>query len=192
MTIWFYLNTDKLCYSCHDCLCLLHSASHTSILELFWEKAWLPRIQKATGSRWSWIEKRVHACLSPSPWEQIAFWIMLGQIMWNCCLKIDQLNAVSSDQKVNRFLFETPNPHLALFLQEYSCSHLINCCLTIQNWDWTNDVLVMIFRCGHMCCCITCSSHLTNCPLCRQRINQVVKTFRHWCSASIIWATIPD
>lgn len=33
--------------------------------------------------------------------------------------------------------------------------------------------------CGHMCCCITCSSHLTNCPLCRQRINQVVKTFRH-------------
>lgn len=33
--------------------------------------------------------------------------------------------------------------------------------------------------CGHMCCCITCSSHLTNCPLCRRRIEQVVKTFRH-------------
>ncbi|XP_070003777.1 E3 ubiquitin-protein ligase SP1 isoform X1 [Nicotiana sylvestris] len=33
--------------------------------------------------------------------------------------------------------------------------------------------------CGHMCCCMTCSSHLTNCPLCRRRIDQVVKTFRH-------------
>lgn len=33
--------------------------------------------------------------------------------------------------------------------------------------------------CGHMCCCMTCSSHLTNCPLCRRRIEQVVKTFRH-------------
>ncbi|XP_010942408.1 E3 ubiquitin-protein ligase SP1 isoform X2 [Elaeis guineensis] len=33
--------------------------------------------------------------------------------------------------------------------------------------------------CGHMCCCTTCSSHLTNCPLCRRRIDQVVKTFRH-------------
>lgn len=33
--------------------------------------------------------------------------------------------------------------------------------------------------CGHMCCCTTCCSHLTNCPLCRRRIEQVVKTFRH-------------
>ncbi|KDP21507.1 hypothetical protein JCGZ_21978 [Jatropha curcas] len=33
--------------------------------------------------------------------------------------------------------------------------------------------------CGHMCCCTACSSHLTNCPLCRRRIEQVVKTFRH-------------
>ncbi|XP_054802429.1 E3 ubiquitin-protein ligase SP1 isoform X1 [Prosopis cineraria] len=33
--------------------------------------------------------------------------------------------------------------------------------------------------CGHMCCCTACSSHLTNCPLCRGRIEQVVKTYRH-------------
>lgn len=33
--------------------------------------------------------------------------------------------------------------------------------------------------CGHMCCCTACSSHLTNCPLCRRRIDQVVRTFRH-------------
>ncbi|KAJ8527259.1 hypothetical protein K7X08_029736 [Anisodus acutangulus] len=26
--------------------------------------------------------------------------------------------------------------------------------------------------CGHMCCCMTCSSHLTNCPLCRRLIEQ--------------------
>nr|GMD66812.1 E3 ubiquitin-protein ligase SP1 [Ipomoea batatas] len=34
-------------------------------------------------------------------------------------------------------------------------------------------------QCGHMCCCMACSSHLTNCPLCRRRIEQVVRTFRH-------------
>ncbi|XP_034227700.1 E3 ubiquitin-protein ligase SP1-like isoform X2 [Prunus dulcis] len=33
--------------------------------------------------------------------------------------------------------------------------------------------------CGHMCCCTTCSLHLTSCPLCRRRIDQAVKTFRH-------------
>lgn len=33
--------------------------------------------------------------------------------------------------------------------------------------------------CGHMCCCTTCSSHLTNCPLCRRWIELVVRTFRH-------------
>ncbi|WCJ21485.1 E3 Ubiquitin ligase family protein [Euphorbia peplus] len=37
----------------------------------------------------------------------------------------------------------------------------------------------VFLTCGHMCCCITCSSHLTTCPLCRRRIDQVVKTFRH-------------
>ncbi|KAL7172302.1 hypothetical protein ACSBR2_031905 [Camellia fascicularis] len=33
--------------------------------------------------------------------------------------------------------------------------------------------------CGHMCCCTACSLHLTNCPLCRRRIEQLVRTFRH-------------
>ncbi|XVF72480.1 hypothetical protein PTKIN_Ptkin12aG0124600 [Pterospermum kingtungense] len=37
----------------------------------------------------------------------------------------------------------------------------------------------VFIQCGHMCCCTTCSSHLTNCPLCRRRIEQVVKVFRH-------------
>ncbi|WRX07726.1 E3 Ubiquitin ligase MUL1-like - like 1 [Theobroma cacao] len=37
----------------------------------------------------------------------------------------------------------------------------------------------VFIQCGHMCCCTTCSSHLTNCPLCRRRIDQVVKVFRH-------------
>ena len=31
-----------------------------------------------------------------------------------------------------------------------------------------------------MCCCTACSSHLTNCPLCRRQIEKVVKTFGHW------------
>ncbi|XXG54390.1 hypothetical protein AAC387_Pa03g2285 [Persea americana] len=33
--------------------------------------------------------------------------------------------------------------------------------------------------CGHMCSCTSCSSQLSNCPLCRRRIEQVVRTFRH-------------
>ncbi|KAG6544506.1 hypothetical protein Mapa_014144 [Marchantia paleacea] len=33
--------------------------------------------------------------------------------------------------------------------------------------------------CGHMCCCTSCSSQLVYCPLCRSRINQVVKAYRH-------------
>lgn len=42
-----------------------------------------------------------------------------------------------------------------------------------------NDYNAVFLQCGHMCCCMNCSSHLTNCPLCRRRIDQVVKTFRH-------------
>ncbi|KAH7577491.1 hypothetical protein ACOSP7_001587 [Xanthoceras sorbifolium] len=41
------------------------------------------------------------------------------------------------------------------------------------------DYNAVFVPCGHMCCCTTCSSHLTNCPLCRRRIEQVVRTFRH-------------
>ncbi|KAK8711568.1 hypothetical protein V6N13_146846 [Hibiscus sabdariffa] len=37
----------------------------------------------------------------------------------------------------------------------------------------------VFIQCGHMCCCMTCSSNLTYCPLCRRRIEQVVKVFRH-------------
>lgn len=33
--------------------------------------------------------------------------------------------------------------------------------------------------CGHMCCCTACCVHLANCPLCRRRIDQTVKAFRH-------------
>lgn len=35
-----------------------------------------------------------------------------------------------------------------------------------------------------MCCCTACSSHLTSCPLCRRRIDQVVKTYRHWANST--------
>ncbi|XP_039035823.1 E3 ubiquitin-protein ligase SP1-like [Hibiscus syriacus] len=37
----------------------------------------------------------------------------------------------------------------------------------------------VFIQCGHMCCCTACASHLTNCPLCRRRIEQVVKVFCH-------------
>ncbi|XP_022960253.1 E3 ubiquitin-protein ligase SP1 isoform X1 [Cucurbita moschata] len=41
------------------------------------------------------------------------------------------------------------------------------------------DYNAVFVPCGHMCCCVACCSHLTNCPLCRRRIELVVKTYRH-------------
>ncbi|XP_010512712.1 PREDICTED: E3 ubiquitin-protein ligase SPL1-like isoform X2 [Camelina sativa] len=33
-------------------------------------------------------------------------------------------------------------------------------------------------KCGHVCCCLTCSSHVKACPLCRRPIEQVLKIYR--------------
>lgn len=33
--------------------------------------------------------------------------------------------------------------------------------------------------CGHMCCCVHCGAQLTQCPLCRRRVDQLVRTYRH-------------
>lgn len=38
---------------------------------------------------------------------------------------------------------------------------------------------VVFVPCGHMCCCTSCSSRLSECPLCRRHIEQVVRTYRH-------------
>ncbi|EOA23305.1 hypothetical protein CARUB_v10018836mg [Capsella rubella] len=32
-------------------------------------------------------------------------------------------------------------------------------------------------KCGHMCCCLTCSLHVKTCPLCRRPIEQVLKIY---------------
>jgi len=51
----------------------------------------------------------------------------------------------------------------------------------LKIFTWRNSAINNLwYRCGHMCCCMACSSHLTNCPLCRRRIDQAVRTFRHW------------
>lgn len=62
---------------------------------------------------------------------------------------------------------------------------------SLNNQTWCVKSLLWTFRCGHMCCCMTCSSHLTHCPLCRRRIDQVVKTFRHWLLQSLSWQKLP-
>lgn len=41
------------------------------------------------------------------------------------------------------------------------------------------DYNAVFVPCGHMCCCTSCTPQLTSCPLCRRRIDQVVRTFRH-------------
>ncbi|XP_078446795.1 E3 Ubiquitin ligase family protein [Wolffia australiana] len=59
---------------------------------------------------------------------------------------------------------------------ENSGSHLMpDLCVICLEQEY-NAVFV---PCGHMCCCTLCSSHLHTCPLCRRRIEQVVRTFRH-------------
>lgn len=36
---------------------------------------------------------------------------------------------------------------------------------------------VVLLNCGHVCCCFTCSSSLTNCPMCRNPVVQRVRIF---------------
>eukprot|EP00271_Cylindrocystis_brebissonii_P000759 TRINITY_DN10977_c0_g1_i1.p2 TRINITY_DN10977_c0_g1~~TRINITY_DN10977_c0_g1_i1.p2 ORF type:complete len:131 (-),score=23.13 TRINITY_DN10977_c0_g1_i1:884-1276(-) len=33
--------------------------------------------------------------------------------------------------------------------------------------------------CGHMCCCSSCASQLSDCPLCRRRIDHSLRVYRH-------------
>ncbi|XP_057850218.1 E3 ubiquitin-protein ligase SP1 isoform X2 [Cryptomeria japonica] len=54
-------------------------------------------------------------------------------------------------------------------------NHMQDMCVICLEQEY-NAVFV---PCGHMCCCTSCSSHLSSCPLCRRRIQQVVKTYRH-------------
>jgi E3 ubiquitin-protein ligase MUL1 len=53
--------------------------------------------------------------------------------------------------------------------------HAPNLCVICLEQDY-NSVFV---PCGHMCCCMSCSAQLTNCPLCRRRIDQLVRAYRH-------------
>ncbi|KAH3765682.1 E3 ubiquitin-protein ligase RNF34 [Pelomyxa schiedti] len=39
-------------------------------------------------------------------------------------------------------------------------------------------VNVVLLRCGHLCVCSVCAAVLRDCPICRQRIQEVVKVFR--------------
>ncbi|KAJ7515767.1 hypothetical protein O6H91_22G027200 [Diphasiastrum complanatum] len=52
---------------------------------------------------------------------------------------------------------------------------LPNICVICLEQDYN----IVFVPCGHMCCCSSCSSQLSNCPLCRRRIEQFVKTYRH-------------
>ncbi|GKU86658.1 hypothetical protein SLEP1_g1155 [Rubroshorea leprosula] len=62
---------------------------------------------------------------------------------------------VGSETKIDH-----PMPDLCVICLELKC----------------NSVFV---QCGHMCCCLSCSLPLTNCPLCRKQIEQVVKVYPH-------------
>ena len=72
----------------------------------------------------------------------------------------------------NSYVFYVPCPDwIKLIVVQHSIISVINPKKLVYWLD---------FRCGHMCCCVACCSHLTNCPLCRRRIELVVKTYRHW------------
>ncbi len=36
----------------------------------------------------------------------------------------------------------------------------------------------VMLECGHMCTCIKCGKQMNECPICRQYVVRVVKTFR--------------
>ena len=35
----------------------------------------------------------------------------------------------------------------------------------------------VLLDCGHLCACVDCAKTLASCPVCRQRVRKVVKTF---------------
>lgn len=41
-----------------------------------------------------------------------------------------------------------------------------------------NELECVFYDCGHMMCCIKCSSDLTHCPICRNEIIQSIKVFK--------------
>jgi len=40
-----------------------------------------------------------------------------------------------------------------------------------------NKKVVLIYPCGHLCVCVRCSTKLKDCPVCRHKVNDVVKVF---------------
>jgi hypothetical protein len=43
---------------------------------------------------------------------------------------------------------------------------------------YDNPINTVLIRCGHICCCLDCSSMLERCPLCRRQIDEVIQTFK--------------
>jgi len=41
-----------------------------------------------------------------------------------------------------------------------------------------NPIDCVLLKCGHMVVCIECGTNLKNCPICRQAISEIVKTFK--------------
>jgi len=40
-----------------------------------------------------------------------------------------------------------------------------------------NKKVVLIYPCGHMCVCIRCSTKVKDCPVCRKKVDDVIKVF---------------
>ena len=41
-----------------------------------------------------------------------------------------------------------------------------------------NPVDCVMLECGHMCTCTTCGKQMAECPICRQYVVRVVRTFK--------------
>ena len=58
---------------------------------------------------------------------------------------------------------------------ENDSEHLKECCVCMMDRSTEPDINFVIFApCGHYCCCSKCAQKLSNCPICRAKVQQLV------------------
>ena len=64
-------------------------------------------------------------------------------------------------------------PRIPIFLEKESMNDSDLCKICMDN-----PVDCVMLECGHMCTCTTCGKQMAECPICRQYVVRVVRTFK--------------
>ena len=44
----------------------------------------------------------------------------------------------------------------------------------------TRNAQVVILPCGHLCCCLQCSTEIQFCPVCKVKVNEKIRVYASW------------